>query len=257
MAAHCHLNHFFLSAFLPRLWLFALLFLHSACLSYADLHLPDDSNLVSFFQSQEGDQAALTARPSYVTDPLNKLIQRVPDLATLSPIADQSPLPMILQKVGENIDAVFNRDFSDVSANEFVQEKEWQGSKEPGLLKLHQDSRYQTWDDHYTYYVTRKSSFLNTGFLEYRLDKQGKQPTPVGFSLSNGFASSVLYFAESLQLESNFRYLGLARVDSHDVYVIAFAQISGKASISTNLSTVNSARLQPANKTTSLMQGIA
>jgi hypothetical protein len=257
MAGYRHLNRFLrFCAFLPCVSLLALQFFRGTS-SYAGGYFPDDSNLAYSFQAQNGDQSDVIIRPSYLTDPLNELIHNVPDLGTLRPNLDQSSLPMILQKVGEDVDAVFNRDFSDVSADEFVQVKEWQHSKEPGLLELHQESAYQAWDNHYTYYVTRKNSFLNAGFLEYRLDKRGKEPRPYGFFLSNGFASSVLYFAKSLQAESHFRYLGLARMDNHNTYVVAFAQTSGKATITVGMTTVNSSRFGPANNTTLLRQGIA
>jgi hypothetical protein len=86
------------------------------------------------------------------------------------------------------------------------------------------------------------------------LNKNGKASVPLGFFLSKGFASSVLYFSKSFQPESNFRYLGLATLDHQSAYVVAFAQISGKATISIDMSTV---RTKSQDGAQVLVQGIA
>ena len=50
-----------------------------------------------------------------------------------------------------------------------------------------------------------------------------------GFMLTKGFTSAALVFDPTYRSESTFRYLGRQKVDSQDTFVVAFAQIPGKA----------------------------
>jgi hypothetical protein len=176
--------------------------------------------LTSMPQPPKSDnQPPAATPPSYLTDPLEKLIQTVPDLATIRPAADQTPLSTILEKAGENVDDSLGPNFTDAKAKEFISEKEWKYSKKPNFWEVKPYDTFQPWQDQYTYYITHKNSFRRTDFLEYRLNKNGKASVPLGFFLSKGFASSVLYFSKSFQPESNFRYLGLATLDHQSAYV--------------------------------------
>jgi hypothetical protein len=71
------------------------------------------------------------------------------------------------------------------------------------------------------------------GFVEYRADFAGKEALPKGiedgFMLTNGFASTELIFHPTYRPESTFRYLGRQDMNGRKTFVVAFAQIPGKA----------------------------
>ena len=150
---------------------------------------------------------------SYVNEPLATLVQRIPELRTLQPAPDQSPLPMILEKTGEKVEEAVER-FGNLVAKETVSEKEVNLQGDP--VKLQQDE--------YDYFIGRSGNALQVIVEEYRRDKDGNEGPPEVKFLSTGFASSVLYFAKPLQPESTYRYLGEDGVGTRSAYTVAFAQ---------------------------------
>jgi hypothetical protein len=70
-------------------------------------------------------------------------------------------------------------------------------------------------------------------FKEYRADSAGSESQPKGmndgFMLTKGFTSAALMFHPTYRPESTFRYLGRQKINGHDTFVVAFAQIPGKA----------------------------
>src|ERR1035441_7627334 len=55
-----------------------------------------------------------------------------------------------------------------------------------------------------------------------------------GFMLTQGFNSTALFFHPSYRTESTFQYLGRQSVNGHSTFVLAFAQIPGRAHLTGN-----------------------
>lgn len=195
--------------FLRLFILLTLIFFNTTAHSGSDLN----------FKQRDGknQQAAGANAPSYIDEPLETLIRSVPELKTLQPATDQGELRAILEKTGENVDKLFDT-FSDLEAKEAVTEER------VGPINVQQDQ--------YTYFIVRKGNLLQTTIEEYRRDAEGNEAPPGVKFLSSGFASSVLYFSSVLQSESTYRYLGEQQFGTRSVYVVAFAQIPGIATIS-------------------------
>ncbi|HKN24387.1 MAG TPA: hypothetical protein VJX72_06030, partial [Candidatus Acidoferrum sp.] len=164
-------------------------------------------------QADNADQNPDVNMLSYVNEPLATLVQRIPELRTLHPALDQSPLPMILEKTGEKVAEAVER-FGNLVAKETVSEKEVNLQGDP--MKLQQDE--------YDYFIGWSGNALQVIVEEYRRDKDGNEGPPDVRFLSTGFASSVLYFAKQLQRESTYRYLGEDVVGTRSAYAVAFAQ---------------------------------
>ncbi len=177
---------------------------------------------------------------SYVNEPLATLVQRIPELRTLQPAPDQSPLPMILEKTGEKVEEAVER-FGNLVAKETVSEKEVNLQGDP--VKLQQDE--------YDYFIGRSGNALQVIVEEYRRDKDGNEGPPEVKFLSTGFASSVLYFAKPLQPESTYRYLGEDGVGTRSAYTVAFAQNPWEATLKYKMRKPDGSVLYV------LMQGIA
>src|SRR5271166_1714316 len=164
-------------------------------------------------QADNADQNPDVNMLSYVNEPLASLVQRIPELRTLQPASDQSPLPMILEKTGEKVEEAVER-LGNLVAKETVSEKEVNLQGDP--MKLQQDE--------YDYFIGWSGNALQVIVEEYRRDKDGNEGPPDVRFLSTGFASSVLYFAKQLQRESTYRYLGEDVVGTRSAYAVAFAQ---------------------------------
>jgi hypothetical protein len=198
---------------------------------------------------------------SYVDEPLDQLLQTIPEIKTLQPAQDQTQLAMILEHSGKNVDMEF-RNSSDLAAKEVVSEIRdnpttdlWGQptihSNEPNLL-----------EDQYTYFIVREGTLVQTRIREYRRDRYGSDgakpitspslATVPGMTfLSANFASSLLYFSSDLQGEERFRYLGEQHVGVRTAYVVAFAQVPGVATVSIPM------RMTNGEKSNWLVQGIA
>lgn len=197
------------------------------------------SDLIFKQRDGKSEQAAGANAPSYIDEPLEKLIRSLPELKTLQPAADQEELRTILEKTGENVDKLFDT-FSDLEAKETVTEerldpitgKPWKTQRTDLNAPSVQPNLYNMQQDQYTYLIVRKGNLLQTAIEEYRRDADGNEAPPGVKFLSSGFASSVLYFSRVLQSESKYRYLGEQQLGTRSVYVVAFAQIPGIATIS-------------------------
>lgn len=214
--------------FLRLVILLTLIFFNTTAHSGSDLN----------FKQRDGknQQAAGANAPSYIDEPLETLIRSVPELKTLQPATDQGELRAILEKTGENVDKLFDT-FSDLEAKEAVTEER----VDP--INVQQDQ--------YTYFIVRKGNLLQTTIEEYRRDAEGNEAPPGVKFLSSSFASSVLYFSRVLQSESTYRYLGEQQLGTRSVYVVAFAQTPGIATISFKM------RKPPEGEINWLNQGIA
>lgn len=172
-------------------------------------------------QAQETEQSPNASAPSYLEEPLETLIQSVPELRTLEPSNDQTALPIILEKTGQRVDGLFNQDFINLKATEVISESEVTVTTKPIIQ-----------EDQYDYFILRSGNLLQTNFAEYRRGAKENEITPAGdFFLSSGFAKSVLYFSKAFQRESKYRYLGVEMIGRQSAYVVAFAPIPSKATV--------------------------
>ncbi|HEV2425527.1 MAG TPA: hypothetical protein VGZ29_11930 [Terriglobia bacterium] len=159
-----------------------------------------------------------------VAEPIDYLQKVTPELKTLRPAADQSPLAGILSAVGKNVADSF-KNYPNTSSLERVhQEKLGRHGKGKGSL----DGKF------YYLCVTPQQSW-GPGFSELRapVDRDQGQPSGLkdGFMLTSGFTSASLIFHPAYQAQSEFRYLGRETVDGVDAYVLAFAQLPAKSKL--------------------------
>jgi len=182
-------------------------------------------------QAPQLEDTYADVRP-YLEDPLKQILKRVPDLNGLQPSQSQAELPVILRKTGERIDNFF-RQVTDVTAREditLVRLRQEQPSSRPELTgEKVRDS----------YLILRHRTPNHTDIVEYRTDAKGDSFDQIvvkrGFIVTSGFALSCNYFSTAFQPESNFRYLGEQKLDSHDTYVVGFAQRPAKATLTVRM----------------------
>jgi len=140
----------------------------------------------------------------------------------LVPIADQKELDLILNSVGTTV-AQFFANFPNTSSLEQIHQEKLRRKDKVGT----------TLDQKFRYLCFAPAETYGPRFEEYRSDLAGSQAVPQGlgdgYMLTSGFASVSLIFHPLYQSQSEFRYLGLQRVNGRDAYVIAFAQQPAKA----------------------------
>lgn len=146
------------------------------------------------------------------------------ELKGLEPAKDQSGLKPILAAVGKNVAALF-RDFqSTTSLEEIQQEKLGRNGKPSDSI-----------EEKFRYLCLMPSDPAVPGFTEYRKNIEAGEGLPggleKGYMLTSGFASAALIFHPDFQPGSRFRYLGRQKMDGHETYVVAFAQIPMKAEL--------------------------
>jgi hypothetical protein len=191
--------------------------------------------------SPQSQSVELPKTHSYLDDSTGDLLQRVPELKSLSPDSDQRQLPEILDKTGSAIDGLFTN-FVDVIANEEITQQRNE------IIGSHDTRKYQ-------YIFLLDTSKSPSPLREIRTDLQGHpvdtEQALINYFRTNSFEVNLMYFSKELQHESAFRYLGQQRIDGRLAYVVAFAQLPGKTthSISIKAEAIQIASL--------LLQGIA
>lgn len=180
----------------------------------------------------------------YLDEPLEKLVQLIPDLTGLQPASDQEQLPIILENTGEQVDEFFLK-VVDLTAHEEITEAKLNAQgKVTTRLKVEDD-----------YLIIRRGTEMLGNVREYRMDAKGNRMDQVGLAkgylVTFGFALICNYFSTAFQPESQFRYLGDQRIGSRDTFVVAFAQQPGKATLYSTLTGRKGTRVHM------LMQGIA
>ena len=187
------------------------------------------------------------ARP-YMDESLKQLVKRVPQLKELQPAQGQEQLPVILQKTGHQVNEFF-RHITDLTAREEI-----------SLTRLRQERPYtrpELSGEHVrdSYLILRHNNDRGVEVIEYRTDAKGDNFDQLvvqkGFLVTSGFALSCNYFSTGFQAESAFRYLGDQTIGQHDTYVVAFAQLPGKATLTVRM------RGRSGDPVHMLVQGIA
>ena len=155
---------------------------------------------------------------------------------------------MILQKTGQRVDEFFSH-VTDLTAREEI-----------NLSRLRQElpsSRPELTSERVrdSYLILRHGSNTRADIVEYRTDTKGDNfdQTVVknGYVVTSGFALECNYFATAFQNESVFRYLGEQKLGLQDTYVVGFAQLPGKATLSVRM------RGRSGTPAQMLVQGIA
>jgi hypothetical protein len=148
---------------------------------------------------------------------LKRTLREIPELTGLEPTTDQSPLPEILRRVGENL-RTFLANFANTTSLETVE----QTAKEPFWSTP--GSFVQQF--HYLMLVQQEGSAES--LIEYRTDPLGREvrpEMPLETSIkTTGFASMPFLFGPREQLLSEFRYLGQQTLQGRRTEVVAFAE---------------------------------
>ena len=197
-------------------------------------------------QGGNGDQSYYANAHPYLEGPLDEVVELIPELNGLQPAPDQQLLPTILQNAGERVDEFF-RNVVDLTAHEQITEEGLDGQ---GKVKR----RLQAED---SYLIIRRGTEMFGTVAEYRMDAKGNPILEVGFNKgyfdTANFALDHVYFSTAFQSESTFLFLGEQKIDSHDTYVVAFAQKPGEATITVTMER----RLPERFLAKMLVQGIA
>ncbi len=163
----------------------------------------------------------------YLDEPLAHLVERIAELKTLQPAADQQELPWILQKVGQRVDD-FMRDVGDLIAHEDVTQE-----------RLNAQGRIQAKERVQDNYLILHHGYEWGAGAEYRMDDKGNHLGPIGlgkgYLVTSGQALSCISFSTVAQSQSRFRYLGEEKMDSRETYVLGFAQQPGEATFFTTM----------------------
>lgn len=190
--------------------------------------------LVSYKQAGEQltkkEQSTNKQKPSYLEEPLDQLLKRVPELKGISPAADQRELAIILRETGATVDEFFANVVDVIANEEIVQERlrptVVSGGMPGGLV----DSRTRTRD---SYLILRRINGSRAEIDEFRMNDKGGRIDEVGldkgFLMTSGFALSIVHFSSMAQWESRFLHLGDQKIGGRETYVIAFAQLPSEA----------------------------
>jgi hypothetical protein len=186
---------------------------------------PPISKFQSALQSApKADESYYSRAHPDLEQPLERLIQHIPELKTIQPAQDQQQLPSILEKAARQVDEFF-RNVIDLTAQEQITEEK-QDSRSNIRKRLEAVDSYLI--------IHRGGDFLGR-VAEYRVDAKGNPMEEVGLSQgyfdTSNFALDHIYFATAHQAESQFLYLGEQKIGSQNTYVVAFAQKPGDAII--------------------------
>jgi len=159
----------------------------------------------------------------------SEVTRQMPELKGYDPSPSPEPLPLILRKVGENVDAFFRNFVNTASVEEIRQE--WRrnnaSGEDPGWGH-NVGSGGDSNSAKFQYLLLANPGREGNGLREYRTDARGKPVSyagePRGFLLTSGFASLSVYFNLPHQAGSTFRYLGRKALDGRPAYLVAFAQ---------------------------------
>jgi Tfp pilus assembly protein PilF len=185
---------------------------------------PRVRHLWANIQDRKKAEALYAKTETQQGQPVIDLVQHPPTelIQGLEPAADQQQLNCILDGVGARI-LEMAREFPNTSSLEEIHQEKL-GSK--GAIKNTQEQRFR-------YLCMVPHGAGTPELVEYRADFDGHEASPKGlsdgFMLTNGFASTELLFHPTYRAESTFRYLGRQLIHDRAAYVVAFAQIPGKA----------------------------
>lgn len=155
----------------------------------------------------------------FLQDPPREMIEG------LEPALDQTALSVILAGVAATMSAMA-ANFPNTSSRESIRQEKLGGK---GKVRGSRNQEFR-----YLCIAPRERS--GPTFKEYRVDSAGTAVIPKGaeegYMLTRGFTAAALVFHPDYQPETTFRYLGKQQTNGRLTYVVAFAQIPGKAHLS-------------------------
>ncbi|HEV2352487.1 MAG TPA: hypothetical protein VG028_21840 [Terriglobia bacterium] len=145
-----------------------------------------------------------------------EVVRKMPELRGMEPAQNQEPLPDILRKVGEKVQAFFHNLISTASVEDIHQERTGiNNSASLNSMRLN-------------YLLLASPDQKGPGLREYRTDSRGKpavlRSKSGKFILTSGFAAVSIYFDPKYQANSQFRFLGKKMVNDREILLVAFAQ---------------------------------
>ena len=201
---------------------------------------PDNDLVIT---AEKADQSYYAHAQPYLEDPLNQLVEQIPELKKMKPATNEAALQGILQRAGANVDSFF-ANVVDVIAHEKIIMRRSAERVFSAPLQA-EDS----------YLILRKPLGNHHEVLEYRMDAAGRRLDNLGlaqgFLSTSGFALVSNYLASGWQHESTFRYLGDEKIAARDTYVVGFAQKPGSATLQVHM------RVPKGGQYPVLIQGIA
>jgi hypothetical protein len=175
---------------------------------------------------------------SYVDESPDALARTLHDLRGLDVATSQEPLASILDKTGTKTQELLSS-LPNLNSNEYVDVD--QISRDPNQsLPGHRPVSTEASEglavvpaftpvQMFNYMVLVHDTSGGRVLEEFRTDPKGNPVVEGPKSPSSvGFASMWAVFASANQSESKFHYLGEQKIDGHDTFVVAFAQIPGR-----------------------------
>jgi hypothetical protein len=166
--------------------------------------------------------------PSLLNTPLDELAKTAHELKGIAPATGQDELPLILNRVGDNVES-FVRNLPNTASTEEVRQQ---------TLDIENDSTAFK----FRYLALTEQGALTTRLDEFRQDSTGHEVnaqtmmrrSPI---VTRGFVSLPLLFHPQYRTGSDFRLLGRQTLGQRETYVIGFVQRNSAAfSGGTNLS---------------------
>ncbi len=185
--------------------------------------------LIAFLAPPASADHESSQKRSVVDFSQKELHRFFPELSGLKFDETQTNLPVVLEKVGQNVNALLNN-VPNLSSEEDVVREQLEhdiSGRERGVPQF---------SGKYNYVVLAHKEGDGVRLVEYRTDFKGKNKIRSNTgneasSLTQGFALIPLHFHPFHQAAARFRYLGLQVVYRHGAYVIAFAQQPDKAQL--------------------------
>jgi hypothetical protein len=190
----------------------------------------------SLSSSEPKDEARAEAKlyagaHPYMDEPLSELSKTVHELAGLTPVPSQDPLPGLLAKTGAKADELLHK-LPNLISDEGVSESHYSQQAANGCVGVVciPLGDVATRDEIFHYMIlAHPAQGGRLAVSEYRTARNGKAvgPGAAGAPFFQGFISAWIVFSSANQAESRFRYLGQQRVNGHTTYVFGFAQTPG------------------------------
>ena len=168
---------------------------------------------IAYYSGFEGYHQSSTI----VNWPLKRTLHEIPELKGLEPATDQSRLPDILRRVGENVQT-FLTNFVSTASLETIEETrkdKFSGTQVSVVQQFH-------------YLMLAQQQGNADNLVEYRTDLHGREERSdhlvADLVKTTGFVSMPFFFGPQEQPLSDFRYLGQQPIDGRRTEVVAFAE---------------------------------
>jgi hypothetical protein len=152
---------------------------------------------------------------SVLNTPLNELSKTAHELKGITSATEQDELPLLLKRVGDNVES-FVRNLPSTASTEDVRQETLDSADESTAYR-------------FRYLALPEQGTLATRLKEFRQDSAGREVdaqrmmrgSPI---VTRGFVSMPLLFHPQYRTGADFRLLGRQALERHETYVIGFAQ---------------------------------